>query len=427
MKIFTVFFIFLINGVFSTTVYSQSGWVQLNTGTNASLHTICIVDSQVGYVGGSTAFLKTTNGGSNWLIMQDSLPRSNPMTFVNRDTGFVLIGNNIFRTNNGGLNWVQSSSLPNPLDEIVHANRDTLYVRGHGNSGPPYFFPSIYLYKSIGGQSWNLYGSFIGFGGAISFPNGSEGWVSDDNSFFFTNNGGNNWTNGASLPAGYESTFLQIVGSIGIAISYKNQNPLRYDLFKLYAFQWYLISDTSASCAAAYFVSDFKGYAVSLIKSYHNIFVTFNGGLNWYQQQVNLGPSDYLYKFFFINENTGYAIGSNGVIIKTTDGGGQPIGIEQINEQTPKTFSLLQNYPNPFNPSTNIKFDIPNIRNGRDRSVQLTIYDVLGRVVAVLVNEKLNHGAYSVDWDASNFASGVYFYKLEARDYVQTRKMVLMK
>jgi hypothetical protein len=92
------------------------------------------------------------------------------------------------------------------------------------------------------------------------------------------------------------------------------------------------------------------------------------------------------------------------------------------NTEAANEFSLGQNYPNPFNPGTMIKFDIP-----KSALVKLTIYDVLGKEVAVLVNENLTAGSYSAELNASNLPSGVYFYKLSAGDYTATKKMVLIK
>jgi hypothetical protein len=89
---------------------------------------------------------------------------------------------------------------------------------------------------------------------------------------------------------------------------------------------------------------------------------------------------------------------------------------------TVTTYGLDQNYPNPFNPSTRIKFSIP-----QSEFVSLKIYDVLGNEVATLVNEQRAPGAYEVTFDAGNLASGVYVYTLTAGDFVQTRKLMLMK
>jgi hypothetical protein len=101
-------------------------------------------------------------------------------------------------------------------------------------------------------------------------------------------------------------------------------------------------------------------------------------------------------------------------------------------EQTsslPSHFSLKQNYPNPFNPSTKIKYTIPNVTlSGVEGSrVQLKVYDILGNEVGALVNESKPAGTYEVEFNASNLSSGIYFYKLQAGSFTQTKKMILMK
>jgi serine protease len=98
------------------------------------------------------------------------------------------------------------------------------------------------------------------------------------------------------------------------------------------------------------------------------------------------------------------------------------LSITAFNPVVPERFSLSQNYPNPFNPVTNIKFDIP-----RSGNVTLKIFDLAGKEIAVLVNDNISAGSYVAEWDAANFASGVYFYKLEAEGYVDTKRMMLIK
>jgi hypothetical protein len=99
-----------------------------------------------------------------------------------------------------------------------------------------------------------------------------------------------------------------------------------------------------------------------------------------------------------------------------------PTGVEQIESELPQTFSLAQNYPNPFNPVTNIQFSIVN----RQLTV-LKVYDVLGREVATLVNEVKQPGTYTVQWDASRVASGVYLCRLSAGEYTTSRKVMLLR
>ena len=98
------------------------------------------------------------------------------------------------------------------------------------------------------------------------------------------------------------------------------------------------------------------------------------------------------------------------------------MGISNINKEIPLRYLLSQNYPNPFNPVTNILFDII-----KQENVKLTIFSLLGEEIKVLVNEKLDAGEYKVSFDASGFASGVYFYKLETENFVESKKMVLLK
>jgi hypothetical protein len=103
-------------------------------------------------------------------------------------------------------------------------------------------------------------------------------------------------------------------------------------------------------------------------------------------------------------------------------GGCGLVGITQNGSEVPSLYTLEQNYPNPFNPVTNIKFSIP------DRQfVTLKIFDVLGREVGTLVKENMDAGNYVVDFDASRLSSGVYFYQIEAGDFIQTKKMLLVK
>ena len=90
--------------------------------------------------------------------------------------------------------------------------------------------------------------------------------------------------------------------------------------------------------------------------------------------------------------------------------------------ELPREYELKQNYPNPFNPSTMINYQLQ-IKN----DVELSVYDLLGKKVATLVNQRQQAGYYQVEWDATGFASGVYYYRLEAGNFMQIRKMIYLK
>ena len=98
------------------------------------------------------------------------------------------------------------------------------------------------------------------------------------------------------------------------------------------------------------------------------------------------------------------------------------VGIEPVSGEIPSVFKLFSNYPNPFNPITKIKFDI-----AKNTNAKLLVYDVLGRVVETLVNGELKAGRYEVDFDGYSLSSGVYFYKLVTSDFVDTKKMLMIK
>jgi len=98
------------------------------------------------------------------------------------------------------------------------------------------------------------------------------------------------------------------------------------------------------------------------------------------------------------------------------------IGIEDEQRLMPNSFSLKQNYPNPFNPRTMIEYTLP-----KSEKVLLTVYNLLGEEVTRLIDKRIAAGVHQVTWDALNVASGIYFYRLKAGDFIQTRKMVVLK
>jgi hypothetical protein len=95
-----------------------------------------------------------------------------------------------------------------------------------------------------------------------------------------------------------------------------------------------------------------------------------------------------------------------------------------VEETSPNTldYTLMQNYPNPFNPSTTIKYSIPQSSN-----VVLKVFDILGNEISTLVKEEKTTGTYEITWYAEQLSSGIYFYRLKADDFVETKKMILLR
>jgi hypothetical protein len=99
-----------------------------------------------------------------------------------------------------------------------------------------------------------------------------------------------------------------------------------------------------------------------------------------------------------------------------------PNAVEQTDETIPKDFALYQNYPNPFNPSTTIHFELP-----KETHVTLKVYNMLGQEMMTLVNENKDVGRYEVKFNASTLSSGVYYYRLVAGQFMETKKLILIR
>jgi hypothetical protein len=161
-----------------------------------------------------------------------------------------------------------------------------------------------------------------------------------------------------------------------------------------------------------------------------------DGGIHWTKHPnpvVPVGPSG-SWDDTYVGQSS-VIFNNDSTIFKMWYGGGTGFGLGEIGYATapitgikvldkylPNGYVLHQNYPNPFNPTTNIEFSIP-----KSGFLTLKVYNVLGGEVATLVSERLAAGNYNYDWEASGLASGVYLYRIQAQDNVETKKMILMK
>ena len=309
---------------------------------------------------------KTTDGGNSWITQ--TLGETSLIFkgyFWNANTGYVdgKYGKN-FKTTDGGNTWILKS--PNSFwwfEDIHFINQNT----GFGVE------KSIYE-TTDGGDSWFVnFQSGIVWYYCLHFLNDLTGYASGDGKVTKTTNGGTNW-------------FI-------VCESLTGWNDVR----------------------SIYFTNSNTGFMSS---STNHLLKTTNAGANWFEQILT--PSGLCtYSLFFLNENTGFVGCNNGIILKTTNGG---VSVNPVSTTVSDKYSLSQNYPNPFNPTTNIKFSIPKSDN-----VTLKVFNILGKEIATLVNEKLQAGSYEVKFDGTNQPSGVYYYKIVSGDYSEVRKMVLIK
>jgi len=405
------------NGMIIRSTNLGLNWSQQFSGSSFTLNSISFSDINTGYAlgsslinGGYRDLIKTTNGGINWLFKK--IPVSalwSVCYFLNSNLGFIAGENgNLYKTTNGGDNWINYTMYGNNFKAIDFIDDNTGFL-----SGP--------IYKTTNaGINWVQKSTYRGR--AIDFINSNTGYSLGFDNF--------NQIIIKSTDAG-ETWFMQSISLLEnqeiYSINFINENTGFVSGGGNYGFimktvnggyNWYIVHNDNSYVYDIFMTNSLTGYAVggdlgSLILK------TTNSGNNW----VNINNINFsgLNSLFFINDTIGYACGKGGTILKTTNGG-ELIGIKPIYNFIPSNFLLHQNYPNPFNPKTIINYQLP-INN----FVKLTIYDVMGREITVLVNQKQNAGTYEVEWNASDFASGVYFYSLQVGNMMVTKKMILLK
>jgi photosystem II stability/assembly factor-like uncharacterized protein len=146
---------------------------------------------------------------------------------------------------------------------------------------------------------------------------------------------------------------------------------------------------------------------------------TTDGGSKWVNQSI--GINNELHGVCFTDALTGWAVGEGGAILHTTNGGVTFIK-EKLTNEEPTEFMLSQNFPNPLNSSTNIRYSVPYSSN-----VIIKVFNILGAEIETLVNEEKPAGYYELTWNAANLPSGLYFYRIQAGSFVETKKMILLK
>ena len=152
----------------------------------------------------------------------------------------------------------------------------------------------------------------------------------------------------------------------------------------------------------------------------YGVFLSTNNGSRW--MEVDSGLMNYIVVHSLAVSGTNLFAGTGGSGVWRRPLSEMATSVERVSTDIPTLFSLSQNYPNPFNPATTISFSLPS------RSfVTLKVFDILGKEVSTLVSQELPSGAYSRQWNATNISTGVYFYRLQAGTYSETKKLLLLR
>jgi photosystem II stability/assembly factor-like uncharacterized protein len=442
-KLFILILVLCIN--FSLT---DAQWFVQNSGQSLNINSVDFVNANTGYaVGDNSRFYKTTNGGLNWgsaqmpgLIVKLEAIVIHP---TDQNSAQSSGGRFTFSTTNGGANW-KGYEFPSGYrlgrPEYGDITGLIIFIPAYEFNGTGDTIVKCKVFKSTdSGNNWSGISVFGSEPQPIDPPanpllvveNSSTWYLGTVNGIYITNNGGNSftqvdtrmvWTINAAGPglvyAGVSS------GDNLLVIKSTNQGTSWTEIASISngggtrGFSGMRLLPTVNKIYITVSATE-KG--MDFLQQDSSVFVSADNGLNWFYQPlpvtgVNIASID------FIDGNTGWIVGSGGTILKTTNGGGDPIGINIVSSNIPQQFSLSQNYPNPFNPVTHFGFQIT-----ASGFTSLKIYDQLGRETAVLVNEDLGAGSYEADWNAADLPSGVYFYQLSSNEFTETKKMILIK
>ena len=409
----------------------QPGWEIIPSGTTEELNSIYFYDYETGYAcGNSGVVIKSVDSGKTWQSLQSPVSCNLNDIFMFDQDCILAVGDSAstIQTYDGGATWYYNPHFFRDLSENLYSvsfaeNQGVFYGVFVGGSqtvaigASNYCSISIYTVQSLDGRG-KILSAYM-----LTFP---IGYLAGENSLFQpilgkTTNGGNSWEFVSFYLDGNEGSATgvdftdQFVGYISArvwdgrgAISKTTDNGNNWTTTFFSNPLWGIDFPISGASQVGYCVGD----SGTILK-------TYNAGKNW-QGQIS-GTSEKLNKVHFLDLDFGFAVGENGTILRTTTGGEL---ITQVKEKSSLIyeFNLEQNYPNPFNPTTKISWQSP-VSSWQT----LKVYDVLGNEIATLINEEKPAGSYEINFNADGLPSGIYFYKLQAGKFVETKKMMLLK
>jgi photosystem II stability/assembly factor-like uncharacterized protein len=322
------------------------------------------------YIGAGTGnFLKTTNGGSTWTISQiPGMYAVSKMQFIDSEIGWAMDEFYPFvKTTDGGQSWI---NMPVGGTEFFFVDRNNGWLARPIITDGPQEWTHLH-HTTDGGAIWQDTVFNLGIID-ITFANLDRGWfLANHNLVYRTTDVGVTWNH-----------------------VYTFNEPVRRIEFTTGLDGWALGNE------AIYSTTD--GGATFSVSRYSNFYS--------------------VRELYFRSPSLGFAVGENGTILRYFH---PTTGVrmdDQKTEDMPSMMVLDQNYPNPFNPITRIRFGLS--VSGR---TTLKVYDVLGREVATIADKQLSPGNYEATFDAAGLSSGLYFYRLESGNSVQTRKLLFLK
>ena len=410
--------------------------------TDSDVIYVAVRGTTSGYTGYKGGMLKSTDGGESWELYSEGWAIGTPhdIWFHPDNSDFIMVSGGgstpVIKSNDGGETWsragygITGSSHGSTGYEIAYHQRDSTWFLAHDAGGM-----DGGVYRSKDGMHWE---------NTVPQPGMTSLLIDESNDVIYggtwagllkSTDGGESWgpsglVNGvrrlARVPGSstlYAAATRGIYKSHDQAESWISVNDL---LTEQHIFSGGLaISENDTFMVIA-------GAASPLNKS-GGIFFSFSGGDYWEQYHKGLPNTiDISLLHIFYDNNTQNLYANMGLLMPdeyqyhiyrlkhayATNASDNP----EVETELPEKIELLQNYPNPFNPVTLIEYALP-----EPAEVTLQIYDVMGKLVETLIDQMVSPGRHQVTWDAANAASGVYIYRIQVGDFIQSRQMLLIK
>ncbi|MEO8514317.1 MAG: T9SS type A sorting domain-containing protein [Ignavibacteria bacterium] len=400
--------IFLIICLLSIVKPLKAQWTQ--TGLDGYyIRTITFSGSTIFTGTSGDGMFRSTNNGTSWSVMNSGLVGLEFPAFAISGTNLYAgsEGAGVFLSTNNGTSWSSLAPLTNQNVFALAVSGSDLYagVDGGGvfrstNNGANWINSTIGMTNtritSLAIIGTNLFAGT--FGGGV----------------FLSTNNGINWQAVINGLTNLDVWTLNVDPSVPVNLYAGTGNGAFYSSNN--GSSWITINNGLTDTYIHSFA--FSGTTMFAATDNEGVFRTTNNGTNWIS--MNAGLTNTTVWVLTVSGSNIYA-GTNGSgVFKRPLS--EMVSVQEISGKLPEQFSLSQNYPNPFNPTTNIKFSITKAGN-----VNMAIYDINGRMIEELVNGTFSAGTYQVDWNASKYSSGVYFYTIVTKEFTETKRMLLVK
>ncbi len=412
-----------------TAQFLAAQWIQQISGTPENLVDVVTLDSMNAFaVGDRNGILRTTDAGTTWVNQSAAVSVVylwNSISFFDALNGTIVGDHRIVTTTDGGVTWL-NLSVPStqkclsvlqvgPANFYVGTDSGWIYhTLDTGHTWIPekisqwpirslFVWTGIYIFgvPIFALTPYSLCNSWI-------FPSGS--W---QESILKNFEGlGSQAFNGTICYGGGPSFIVGVQGDLRAAPAIIRK--------KVSDTVWANVSVGILHDGTIYGISAPSTNTIYICGSGGMLFKSTTGGDSW--NSFTGLTSRGLKAISFVDMHHGFAVGDSGTILHTNNGGGVVVDVGKEPVTAPKKFLLDQNYPNPFNPVTVISYQLT-----ANSFVAIRVYDLIGREVAMLVNQEMPAGSYTVRWDATHFASGVYLYRLQAGAFSDTKKLLLLK